>query len=98
VSGFCLLVGDLNITPESGHLDPFSDAGWTDAWSELRPQEGGFTFFEAGRLARRIDYVWVNRDLRPYLAGVDIAAHLQHSSGARVSDHVALQAALNLAV
>jgi exonuclease III len=86
-----MLVGDLNITPESGLLEPFAAGGWIDVWSDLRPREDGFTFLEDGRLAKRIDYVWVNRELRPHVEGIGIVADSKHETGAKASDHVGLQ-------
>lgn len=95
-SGPAVLVGDLNNPPDSDVFDGLRQAGWTDVWAALRPTEDGFTFFESGDLVKRIDYVWVNEDLRSKIVDVQIVAGEEASIDARPSDHTGLLAAFDL--
>ncbi len=90
LAGRAMLVGDLNTIPTDEPMKRFGAAGWTDAWATLRPDQEGFTFVESGRLAKRIDYAWVNALLEPELQSIDIVADNQTAEGARPSDHAGL--------
>lgn len=93
--GPAVLVGDLNATPDSEAMQRLRDAGWTDAWAALRPQDPGYTF-ESDQPTLRIDYAWLNPDLQPYLKRIDIVAQAQDGSGARASDHFGLLLSLDI--
>jgi endonuclease/exonuclease/phosphatase family metal-dependent hydrolase len=89
-SGPGMLVGDLNAPPDSDLWQPLIAAGWTDVWAALYPDQPGYTFVEGDRLSKRIDYVWVNEELRPYVRDIEVVATGLHPSGARASDHAGL--------
>jgi endonuclease/exonuclease/phosphatase family metal-dependent hydrolase len=89
LAGAGILVGDLNSAPDSAPMEQFRQAGWHDAWGELRPQDPGLTF-EAGRLVTRIDYAWLNGLMRSHLRGIEIVADGQGAEGVHPSDHVGL--------
>jgi endonuclease/exonuclease/phosphatase family metal-dependent hydrolase len=89
-----LLVGDLNTPPESELWAKFREAGWTDMWGALHPDEPGCTF-EAGQAGLRIDYVWANAEARPHVQDVRIVAD-EAVGGRHVSDHYGLLTTLDL--
>jgi endonuclease/exonuclease/phosphatase (EEP) superfamily protein YafD len=93
--GPAALVGDLNTPPDSDVLQPLREAGWLDVWSELRPTEAGPTF-EADNPSLRIDYVWVNSELRPQVEAIEIVTGNRDESGVRLSDHLGLLATFSL--
>ena len=93
--GPAVLVGDFNATPDSEGMQRLQNAGWTDAWAALHPQDQGYTF-ESDQPTLRIDYTWLNPDLRPYLKHIKLAATAQDSSGARASDHFGLLLTLDI--
>lgn len=95
--GPAVLVGDFNATPESEGMRRLRDAGWTDAWAALHPEDQGYTF-ESDRPTLRIDYAWLNPDIRPYLKQIELAANTQDNSGARASDHFGLLLTLDIDV
>lgn len=90
-----ILVGDMNTSPDSDLWQPLIAAGWTDAWAMLYPDDPGYTFVEGDRLSKRIDYVWVNDELRPYVNDIQIIGMDLHPSGARASDHAGLNLTIN---
>jgi endonuclease/exonuclease/phosphatase family metal-dependent hydrolase len=95
--GPAVLVGDLNTPSDSDLLQRFSQAGWSDVWAELHPDEQGTTF-ESNDPSLRIDYAWVNQELKPNVQEIKIVADIQHESGARPSDHFGLLVTLDLEV
>ena len=90
-----LLVGDLNTPAGSELWATFEQAGWSDLWAELCPEETGNTF-ESDDPSIRIDYAWMNRELRPLARSIEIVADNRHASGARPSDHFGLLLSLDL--
>ncbi|HZW05056.1 MAG TPA: endonuclease/exonuclease/phosphatase family protein [Anaerolineaceae bacterium] len=66
-----ILVGDLNQPPEADVLAPLREAGWTDAWAQVRQGQPGYTF-EAGNWWTRIDYAWLDWELSQRLADVAV--------------------------
>lgn len=64
-----VVAGDLNSPPGSATLAAFAEAGFTDAWSDVRPDDPGWTYGHTSlrsrspRATERIDYVLV-RDAR----------------------------------
>ncbi len=95
--GRALLVGDFNNTSETEPMQSFKAAGWTDVWANLQPGENGLTF-EAGNPTIRIDYAWVNHELKPYVRAIEIIANQKDASGAQPSDHFGLLVTLDLKV
>ncbi|WP_027480866.1 endonuclease/exonuclease/phosphatase family protein [Deinococcus pimensis] len=87
--GPVILLGDLNQTPDSETARRLAEAGLTDAWATLHPSEPGLTFFEGGRMAKRIDYAWLSEDLAPRLREARIVADAQ-GGDLRPSDHTGL--------
>jgi endonuclease/exonuclease/phosphatase family metal-dependent hydrolase len=85
-----MLVGDFNIAPDNDLLKRFHEEGWVDVWAELRPEEQGYTFVENKRLANRIDYAWLKRELLRSVQDIAIVADNQDEKGRRPSDHVGL--------
>jgi len=94
LSGPAMLVGDMNARPDSRSMQELRNAGWHDAWGELHSDDPGFTFFEAGQLVQRIDYVWTNDLLRPRLQAIGTIGQAQRAEGWRASDHLGLVASL----
>ncbi len=90
-----LLVGDLNQTPEVDLLQRLAAAGWTDLWTLLQPDAPGPTF-EADVPAIRIDYAWANHLLAPHAAEIEVAGKAEEEGSVRLSDHLALVAALDI--
>ncbi len=88
VTGPALLVGDFNTPAGSGLLDPLMQAGWTDAWARLHPDDPGATF-EAPKTKLRIDYAWVNPALSSKLKGIELI--LGDTGKIRMSDHLGLK-------
>lgn len=84
-----MLVGDLNAAPDSHPMRMLAEAGWHDAWAELHPDEPGYTF-ESNEPTKRIDYAWLNAQLRPKLKTAHVVATNQDVQGARPSDHLGL--------
>ncbi len=89
--GYSLVVGDLNSTPDSDAMQQFRDAGWTDAWAALHPNDDGLTF-ESSQPTLRIDYAWMNQALKPQLRAIEIIANQSGSGGTHASDHFGLLA------
>ena len=96
MSGFTLLVGDLNTTPDSVLFKPFREDGFIDAWRELHPGENGYTFMERANLSKRIDYAWLGPELKEHLMAIEIIADQVTDTGARASDHAGLLVTLSL--
>jgi endonuclease/exonuclease/phosphatase family metal-dependent hydrolase len=96
--GHRMLVGDLNAVPGSNIIKRFEEAGWTDAWAALHPQEDGYTFYESDRLSKRIDYAWVHQRLEKRLHSVCTIADMEDNRGARPSDHVGLLVDLDVSM
>jgi endonuclease/exonuclease/phosphatase family metal-dependent hydrolase len=94
--GRALLVGDFNATPESSTMHRLWEYGWTDAWALLRPQEEGFTFVEDGRLSKRIDYVWLNQELKELAQDISLVAEEAGPESVRASDHAGLLLTLDI--
>jgi endonuclease/exonuclease/phosphatase family metal-dependent hydrolase len=88
--GAAVVAGDFNCVPRNSALDLLRRRGWIDVWKELRPNDDGLTFFENGRLAKRIDYVWASPALASRLGSIDPIAVDPGSGGYRVSDHAGL--------
>jgi len=88
--GAAVVAGDFNCAPQNSALDLLRRRGWTDVWEKLRPSDDGLTFFENGRLAKRIDYVWASPALASRLGSIDRIAVDPGSGGYRVSDHAGL--------
>lgn len=91
-----LLVGDLNTPPVSAVFEPLRQAGWSDAWLLLHPDENGFTFFETGQMVKRIDYFWVDESLKTKVEAIKIVADQESALQARPSDHAALVARFSI--
>jgi endonuclease/exonuclease/phosphatase family metal-dependent hydrolase len=86
-----VLVGDLNEGPGGGVGAALTGAGLADAWMNLHPGDGGFTF-PAHAPDIRIDYVWTRGDA-VHPARIDRI--LTMPAGAIfASDHVGLSATL----
>jgi endonuclease/exonuclease/phosphatase family metal-dependent hydrolase len=96
--GHRMLVGDLNTVPDSSIIKRFEEAGWTDAWATLHPQENGYTFYESDRLSKRIDYALVDPSLEKRLHSVCTIADMEDDRGARPSDHVGLLVDLDISM
>ncbi|WAS89772.1 endonuclease/exonuclease/phosphatase family protein [Nannocystis punicea] len=92
LAGPTLVLGDFNQTPGSDALARLVRGGLVDAWSALRPDAPGHTFYEAGALARRIDYLLLDRRLAPRLRGVSLV--LDGPGERRASDHAGVLALL----
>lgn len=92
-----MLVGDMNGTPDSAAMRRVREAGWTDAWARLHPTEPGFTY-EAGRLAKRIDYVWLSDELTGRLREVTVVGEVEPGETARPSDHLGVLATFDIHV
>jgi endonuclease/exonuclease/phosphatase family metal-dependent hydrolase len=91
-SGLKVLVGDFNQTPNMASIHKLHKAGWSDSFAALHPGEDGFTF-EANDPAIRIDYAFVNDDLRDRVEAVEIIESF--SDETRMSDHLALMVTLS---
>ncbi|HEY9199232.1 MAG TPA: endonuclease/exonuclease/phosphatase family protein [Gammaproteobacteria bacterium] len=86
LTGPVLLAGDLNAPPDSAGMRLLADAGWTDAWALLHPDDPGYTF-EADHPAQRIDYVWANQAAVTRLRTIE---RIVPEGDARLSDHLGL--------
>ena len=95
-SGFRLLVGDLNELPDGPPLAQLREAGWVDVWTELRPEEPGYTF-RSDEPWQRIDYVWASPELRPHLQDIVLVGRMPDADGVYPSDHLGLVVSLDLA-
>jgi endonuclease/exonuclease/phosphatase family metal-dependent hydrolase len=93
-----IVVGDLNELPGSGAVDTLATAGWVDAWTAADGTTGGgATNWTAGDrrgrpATQRIDYVLV-----PPRARVAEAAVIDAADMDRLSDHLPLVVAVDLA-
>jgi hypothetical protein len=100
-----IVVGDLNAAPNDPQTEAremFLDAGFQDAWSELKPGSAGRTCCqraslknEDSKLTRRIDYVMVKGAIG--LRGVSIVGESpadKTESGLWPSDHAGVAARL----
>jgi endonuclease/exonuclease/phosphatase family metal-dependent hydrolase len=85
-----MLMGDFNAPAGQGLLYLLGEAGWVDAWKELHPGEPGPTF-EAGQPTLRIDYMWSNAHLAPYIRDISILGAGPH----HLSDHLGLISTLD---
>ncbi|GAB63344.1 MAG: hypothetical protein DWB56_05695 [Candidatus Jettenia sp.] len=88
-TGYALLVGDFNTTPDTDIINRFRKEGWADTWAELCPQDNGYTF-ESDHLTKRIDYAWANDSLKQRITAVEIVANNYDTGGKRPSDHIGL--------
>jgi exodeoxyribonuclease-3 len=78
------------------------EAGWTDATRHVRPEpEKVFSWWSyrspdwrAANKGRRLDHIWVSRDLEGTVRSVDVASETR--SWERPSDHVPVTAVLQL--
>jgi len=86
-----LMAGDMNSTPDTVAMRRLAQAGWRDAWHQLRSEEPGWTF-ESDRPAIRIDYIWTNPSLGARANRVETVG----DSGSRLSDHLGLYADIEL--
>jgi endonuclease/exonuclease/phosphatase family metal-dependent hydrolase len=84
LAGDVILMGDLNAGPDSPGMQRLAQAGWTDVWARLRPNELGYTF-EARAPSQRIDYVWANRSASQRVIAIEMVAPVEP-----VSDHLGL--------
>jgi endonuclease/exonuclease/phosphatase family metal-dependent hydrolase len=88
-----ILVGDLNSDPGTGGHLVMTSAGFTDAWSAVRPSRAGFTCCFAEDLAdddsldERIDLVLTRGPLAPLTAEVVGDAERDRVGGLWPSDH-----------
>ena len=88
ISGPCLLLGDLNNTPDARPLQALRSAGWEDLWPRFQMTRTGYTF-ESDRPARRIDYALANAALGPLVRGLEVVGD-QADGDVRPSDHLGL--------
>lgn len=93
--GLALLLGDLNTPSNSPLLERFRQAGLTDLWQKLQPDQPGFTF-ESGNPSLRIDYLWANAGLAERARSIEIVANQPDEAGRRASDHFGLLAGFDL--
>lgn len=89
--GYKALLGDFNTNAGSELLNTFTEKEWEDAWELTHPQESGYTF-DSQKPTIRIDYVWVDSELKERLAGIEIVANQIGKNGAHASDHYGLMA------
>lgn len=94
-SGPAVLVGDLNTPSGSPLLRQLTEAGWTDVWEHLHPGAEGYTF-EANDPSIRIDYVFVNQELKAKVRSIEIVSNVQEKPKVRLSDHLGLRVVLDL--
>jgi endonuclease/exonuclease/phosphatase family metal-dependent hydrolase len=87
VSGPALMLGDMNMLPDSDLWLPLREAGWVDTWQALRPDDDGYTY-ESDRPYMRIDYAWANRLLAGQPKAIEVLA--KERDGVRMSDHLGL--------
>lgn len=86
----CLLVGDLNATPDNPALQELVKGGLVDLWAKLYPSLPGYTFPSTGAI-KRIDFGWANAVLMKNgnLKKVSIIG-TQPANGIFASDHFGL--------
>lgn len=84
-----LLIGDLNMTPDTEVIRQLSKEGWIDIWAKLHPDDNGYTF-ESNYLTKRIDYAWIHNSLEQQVKAIEIVANNHDENGNRPSDHVGL--------
>lgn len=89
--GYKALLGDLNTKAGSDLLSTFSLQGWHDAWKFTHPEENGLTF-DSQDPTIRIDYVWVDSELKDRLVRLEIIANQPMEDGIFASDHFGLMA------
>jgi endonuclease/exonuclease/phosphatase family metal-dependent hydrolase len=89
-----VLLGDFNAAPDAPGMRQLKERGLVDAWAHLRPQEPGPTF-ESHRPERRLDYVWVTRDLVNRLEDVERVCQ-EGEGGVRASDHYGVAVTMRL--
>lgn len=89
-----VVAGDLNAAPGSIVLDRFAQAGFRDAWDELRPDDAGATNWSPGPRAepptQRLDYVLVAAGL----GLVDVSLPDDPVALGVLSDHLPLTATI----
>jgi endonuclease/exonuclease/phosphatase family metal-dependent hydrolase len=90
-----LLLGDLNTSPDSNLFDLFRKAGMIDVWTELCPDEDGYTF-EADSPHVRIDYAWASQDLKKDLIAIQVVGEKRSTNQACFSDHLSLLIELSI--
>ncbi len=88
-SGPRLLVGDLNEHPDQAPMAMLRDAGWTDVWATLHPNEPGYTS-RSDEPWQRIDYAWASPELAPYLKAIELVADQPDGDSVFPSDHIGL--------
>jgi|GEM_PF-1199137 len=97
ISGLAgVLIGDMNATPDNTAFQPFSAAGFADAWAQLNPNENGYTFPSWGP-AKRIDYCWASSRYASNLITAALGAADCASGVVYASDHLALVTQFNIA-
>lgn len=84
-----LLIGDLNMTPDTEIIQQFGKESWVDIWAKLRPDDNGYTF-ESNHPTKRIDYAWIHDSLKQQAKSIDIIANNHDGNGNRPSDHAGL--------
>jgi endonuclease/exonuclease/phosphatase family metal-dependent hydrolase len=89
-SGWQLLLGDFNASPDSPAMRKVAAAGFVDQWPLLNPDDPGDTF-EAVAPRLRIDYVWSSPSAYR-LRTIMTAARPRAGSAISPSDHLGLLA------
>lgn len=80
-----ILLGDLNAEPTSREMDLLRDAGFLDAWSFSGRGPGNT--FRSGMPFKRIDWMWISKDLK--LKNVEVIS-------STASDHLPVAATVAL--
>ena len=86
LTGAVLLMGDFNAPPDSQGMRLLAEAGWTDIWALLHPDDPGYTF-EADDPTQRIDYIWANAAAAARVRHIE---RLVPEADERLSDHLGL--------
>jgi endonuclease/exonuclease/phosphatase family metal-dependent hydrolase len=94
-NGAGVLIGDMNATPDNPALSQLSEAGLTDSWAQLYPDDSGFTFPSWG-LVERIDYCWASSAYSGQLSSIALTATDCASGVVYASDHIALVAQFDI--
>lgn len=85
-----IIVGDFN-SLYNQISEYFVDAGYTDLWLSMNPNDSGFTF-PSNAPTERIDYCWISADLMELYSTKQISTILAspNASGVYASDHLGL--------
>jgi exonuclease III len=71
-------------------LGLFEAAGWVDLWDRLHPGQAGYSFYENGRLTKRIDYAWARESLARRVKAIVVIPGPRGPVGERMSNHAAI--------